>query len=84
MALMVLIVLGALLGWMASILARTEQPDEILRQMGLSLLATLIAGLIANQGTVLGGLSLMSLGAACAAALVVLVLYHAVLRKSEA
>ncbi|WP_298471101.1 hypothetical protein [uncultured Erythrobacter sp.] len=84
MALMVLIVLGALLGWMASILARTEEPGEILRQMGLSLLAALIAGLIANQGTVLGGLSLIALGAACAAALVVLVLYHAVLRKSEA
>ncbi len=84
MALMVLIVLGALLGWMASILARTEEPGDILRQMGLSLLAALIAGLIANQGTVLGGLSLIALGAACAAALVVLVLYHAVLRKSEA
>ncbi len=84
MALIVLIILGAALGWLASILARTEEPGEIVRQMGLSLLASLIAGLIVNSGTVMGGLSLMALGAAITAAAIVLVLYHTVLRRSEA
>lgn len=84
MALIVLIVLGALLGWVASILARTEDAGEIVRQMGLSLLASLIAGLIANSGTALGGLSLMALGAASVASVLVLVLYHVVLRRSAA
>ncbi len=84
MALIVLIVLGALLGWVASILARTEEASEIMRQMGLSLLASLIAGLIANSGTVLGGLALVALGAAGVASVVVLVLYHTVLRRREA
>ena len=84
MALILLIILGAMLGWLASILARTEQAGEILGQMGLSQLASLIAGLIANSGTVLGGLSLMALGAASAAAIAVLVLYHTVFRRSEA
>lgn len=84
MALILLIILGAMLGWLASILARTEEAGEILRQMGLSLLASLIAGLAANSGTVLGGLSLMALGAASAAAVVVLVLYHTVFRRSQA
>ena len=84
MALIVLIVLGALLGWLASILARTETPGEITRQIGLSLLASLVAGVIANSGTVLGSLSLMALGAASAASILVLVLYHTVLRRSEA
>lgn len=84
MALIVLIVLGAMLGWLASILARTEDAGEILRQMGLSLLASLIAGLIVNSGTVIGGLSLLALGAASVAAIMVLILYHTVLRRSEA
>ncbi len=84
MALIVLIILGAALGWLASILARTEESGEIVRQMGLSLFASLIAGLIVNSGTVMGGLSLMALGAATAAAAIVLVLYHTVLRRSEA
>ena len=35
MALLVLIVLGASLGWLASILARTEAPGTILRQVAL-------------------------------------------------
>jgi len=84
MALIVLIILGAVLGWLASIIARTEESGEILRQMGLSLLAALVAGLIANSGTVMGGLSLMALGAASVAAVLVLILYHTVLRRSEA
>lgn len=84
MALIVLIVLGALLGWLASILARTEEAGEIMRQMGLSLLASLIAGLIANSGTVLGGLSVVALGAAAAASVAVLIVYHTFLRRSEA
>ena len=33
MALLVLIVLGATLGWLASIIARTEAPGAILRQI---------------------------------------------------
>ncbi len=84
MALIVLIVLGALLGWVASILARTEDAGEIVRQIGVSLLASLVAGLIANSGTVLGGLSLIALGAASFASVLVLVLYHVVLRRSAA
>lgn len=83
MALILLIILGAMLGWLASILARTEDAGDILRQMGLSLVGSLIAGLIANSGTVLGGLSLIALGAASAASVLVLVLYHTVLRKSS-
>lgn len=84
MALMVLIILGAMLGWLASILARTEEPGAIIQQMALSLVAALIAGLIVNSGTILGGLSLIALGAASAAAAIVLVLYHTVLRRREA
>lgn len=84
MALLVLAVLGALLGWMASIVARTEESGEIMRQVGLGLLGSLAAGLVVNNGTVLGSLSLWALGAATGTAIILLIVYHAFLRRSEA
>ncbi|MEM7666772.1 MAG: hypothetical protein AAF250_13025 [Pseudomonadota bacterium] len=84
MALLVLIVIGALLGWVASIITRTEAPREVLRQIVLGLFSALVAGLIVNQGTILGGLSLLALGTAIAAAIAMLVLYHGAFRRSEA
>jgi uncharacterized membrane protein YeaQ/YmgE (transglycosylase-associated protein family) len=81
MALLVLIVLGATLGWLASILARTEAPGDILRQVVLGTLVAVVAGEIANDGTIIGSLSFLSLGVALAATGVALVLYHALFRR---
>ena len=81
MALLVLIVLGGTLGWLASILARTEAPGAILRQMAGGIAVSLVAGGIANGGTMLGSLSFLGLGVALAATFIMLVLYHAVLRR---
>ena len=50
MALLVLIVLGATLGWLASILARSEAPGAIRRQIMLGLAVSVVAGEIANDG----------------------------------
>lgn len=81
MALLVLIVLGATLGWLASILARTEAPGPILRQVALGMVVAVVAGEIANDGTIIGSLSFLSLGVALAATGVALVLYHAIGRR---
>jgi len=81
MALLVLIVLGATLGWLASILARTEAPADILRQVGLGLIVSVVAGVFANDGTIVGSLSFLSLGIALAATAAALVLYHALARR---
>ena len=81
MALLVLIVLGATLGWLASILARTEAPGSILRQVALGMAVSVVAGEIANDGTMIGSLSFLSLGIALAATGVALVLYHAIARR---
>jgi uncharacterized membrane protein YeaQ/YmgE (transglycosylase-associated protein family) len=81
MALLVLIVLGATLGWLASILARTEAPGDILRQVALGMIVSVVAGEIANDGTVIGSLSFIGLGIGLAASGVALVLYHALVRK---
>jgi uncharacterized membrane protein YeaQ/YmgE (transglycosylase-associated protein family) len=86
MALLVLIVLGVTLGWLASILARTEAPGLIFRQIGIGVVVSLVAGAVLNDGTLLGGLSFLALGAALAATTVALVLYLAIFnrRKAEA
>lgn len=81
MALLVLILLGGTLGWLASILARTEAPGDILRQVALGTVVSVVAGEIANDGTMIGSLSVPSLGIALAATCVALVLYHAVARR---
>lgn len=81
MALLVLIVMGATLGWLASILARTEAPGAILRQVVLGSAVALVAGGVANGGTMLGGLSLLGLGVALGASAMVLALYHAIAQR---
>ena len=84
MALLVLIVLGASLGWLASILARTEAPGSILRQVAIGVIVSVVAGEIANEGTMIGSLSFFSLGVALAATCVALVLYHAIFTRRKA
>ena len=84
MALLVLIVLGATLGWLASILARTEAPGTILRQVAIGVIVSAVAGEIANEGTMIGSLSFFSLGVALAATCVALVLYHAIFTRRKA
>lgn len=81
MALMVLIVLGATLGWLASVVTRTETPRDVLQQIGVGVISTTIVGLLVNSGTFIGGLSLLALGAAIAAGAIALVAYHALARN---
>jgi len=81
MALLVLIVLGATLGWLASILARTEAPGTILRQVALGMVVSVVTGEIANDGTMIGSLSFLALGIAMTATAAVLVLYHAIFTR---
>ncbi|QFT76558.1 hypothetical protein FIU90_03275 [Erythrobacter sp. THAF29] len=69
------------MGWVASILTRSEAPRDILRQMGIGLLATLTVGLVVNSGTFLGGLSLVALGAAVIAGAAALAGYHTLSKR---
>lgn len=76
MALILLIVLGASLGWLASVIARTEEPGAILRQIGVGLGASLLCGLLVNSGTIMGGLTALAFGAAVVASIAALAGYH--------
>ena len=76
MALILLINLGALLGWLGSIGFRLETPAAILRMMGVGVAASLVTGLIANGGTFLGSLSWLAFGVALATTIVAVVGYY--------
>ena len=77
MALIILINLGALLGWLGSIVMRLEIPGAVLRMMLVGVVASLVAGLIANGGTFLGSLSFLGFGAAVGLTLPAIVGYYA-------
>ena len=67
MALILLINLGALLGWLGSILFRLEAPSEVLRMIAVGIAVSLLTGLVANGGTFLGSLSWIAFGVALVA-----------------
>ncbi|BDI59972.1 hypothetical protein [Qipengyuania nanhaisediminis] len=81
MALILLIVIGCSAGWLASIFARTEEPREVLRQMGVGLIASIAAGLLTNSGTILGSLGTVALFASIAASAGALAIYHFYIRQ---
>ena len=82
MALLLLIIIGTSVGWLASIITRTEAVGAILRQMGVGLIASLIAGLFMNSGTFLGSLSLIALGSSLGACLLALTAYHFLTKRN--
>ena len=57
MGLLILIVVGALLGWLATIILRIEDGRGILANALIGVLGSLITGMIAGNGAVLGTVS---------------------------
>ncbi|MEE1876530.1 hypothetical protein [Altererythrobacter litoralis] len=55
--------IGALIGWLAAIVTRVEDVPGIRRDLFLGVAGALAAGLLANKGVMLGGLSWLALAA---------------------
>ena len=72
MGLLILVMVGAILGWLATILTRIEDKHGILLNLGVGAGAAVLVGAIANSGSVLLGVSGLSLIAAAAGAIVAL------------
>ena len=72
MALLVLTFMGALLGWIATIIARIEDRGGVLSHVAIGVLSAVVAGIFANSGSFLGGLSALACIAAMVSASVVL------------
>ena len=57
MGLLILIVVGAILGWLATIVLRIEDGRTIAMNAGVGVLGSLLAGLVASSGSVVGAVS---------------------------
>ena len=76
MALILLVIVGVLAGWFASVLGRIEDRRIIRWQIIIALVMSLAAGLLVNRGTFLGGLDWIALGAALVASTLALVAHY--------
>jgi hypothetical protein len=81
MALLLLIIIGALVGWLGSIILRIEAAGAILRFMGVGIATSVLAGLIANSGTILGSLNWMAAGVALVVAVLSIVGFFVYLNR---
>ena len=72
MGLIIFLVIGAVLGWLAAIVQRIEDGRGIMMNLADGAVGAVSGGLIANQGSILFGLSAISLPVALVGALVVI------------
>lgn len=82
MGLILVIVVGGVLGWLASIVTRSDDRQGTLLNLSAGILGALVAGLLGNSGSILAGLSAAALLAAFFGALASLALVH-ILRSRQ-
>jgi len=74
MGLIIFLVIGALLGWLAAIVLRIEDGRGIMANVGTGSLGAAIGGVIGNNGFFLSGVSAISIPMAFAGGLVLIAL----------
>ena len=72
MGLIIFLAGGAILGWLAAIVLRIERGPRIMANVGVGSLGAVIGGVIGNNGSILSGISAMSVLAAGAGALILI------------
>lgn len=82
MGLIVLIVVGGLLGWLATIILKIEDGRSIARSMMAGVFGSLAIGLILTHGNMLGGVSTATLLSAMLGGVVSIALYVVYRRRT--
>ena len=82
MGLIILIVTGALLGWLATIALQIEDGRGILRNVLAGLVGSLAVGLATSGGVFLGAIKASTLMWAALGAIALIALYNVVRRKA--
>lgn len=72
MGLIIFLVTGALLGWLAAIVRHIEDGRGIMMNVGAGAFGAVAGGLIVNRGSILSGVSAISLPVAIIGALVLI------------
>ena len=82
MGLLILLVVGALLGWLATIILRIEEGRSILANALVGVLGSLIVGAIAGNGAVFGTVSGVALLWAVLGSVVAIGLFNLVRQRA--
>ena len=82
MGLIILLITGALLGWLATIALRVEEGRAIARNMLAGTIGSLALGLAMSGGVFLGTISAATLLWAVAGAIILIALYNLMRRKA--
>lgn len=80
MALLLLIVIGAIIGWLASIIARVDNGGNVLPRVMVSTVAAVTAGTIASSGSILGAVGSRAVFLALAASVASMLLYEVIVK----
>lgn len=76
MSLVLLIVIGSLFGWIASVIERTEDRAGVLACVAVGVTGSVVAGMVASNGTILGGMSARAILLAMAGSAILLVAHY--------
>ena len=82
MGLLILIVVGALLGWLATIILRIEDGRGILANALVGVLGAVVTGLVAGNGAIVGAVSAIALLWAVAGSVVLIGLFNLVRQRA--
>ena len=82
MGIIILIVVGGILGWLASIVMRTDGQQGILLNVVVGIVGAFLAGLIVNGGSIATDVNMMSLLWSFLGAIVLLAIVNLVRRGS--
>ncbi len=84
MSVICLILIGALIGWLAAIVTRVEDMPGIRRDLALGVAGALASGLLANKGVMLGELSWLALAAGIFGGVLVSAAYKIIEKRRSA
>ena len=82
MGLLILLLVGAATGWLASVVTRVEDARGILLYVGAGIVGALLAGVLTHGGSVLLGLTALSLLASILGAIAVVVAMYFIRRRT--
>lgn len=82
MGLLILIVVGAILGWLATIMVRVEDSRGILTYAGIGVAGAVVAGFVAGSGLILGAVTAATLVWAVAGAAIALIAFTFARRRA--
>lgn len=82
MGLVILIAMGAMLGWLAAVVRRSESSEIVMRNVGAGIIGAVLAGVLANSASILQGISASALLLALAGAAVSIALANMIRIKA--